>query len=699
MVARTLLVILTLVLGIAAAAANVTYSCFKDTMSYLSDLNGDVPKAYAMMMYDALGKPGSSLLTGNVDRLGSFSECLSVEDPQGNFKGEYCKLHVEQEGIKFVIGICVPDSCSSQEITSLASIGLFRYKSTPFLAPLPSFIIQNETAVTMANTVCSRGLFPANTFAIICLFLSGLLIILPIIGSVYTAVLYFRGSSPFSQCQSIIPHRKPRAPDQDKPAIKSASPPEEDYSNKKTPTCLGHVLKSFSLQENIQSVMTVTSQEYPTLNGIRVLSLLWIISGHTSQLASVFNIDNSFEWKSRVLEKPMYFYTLSGPVYLGVDSFFFLSGFLGAKTFLKMTEDSGKEVTLTMVTRYILKRLKRIQPLHLASIPLSIALISLVQWGVFWELPKHQWDNCNRVWWANVLLITNFVSVSDSCTGWAWYLSNDFQFHLTTPLLIFLYVKVKYIMFAGVALMFIASTVTTTVMSFLLKLPIRYPRGERVKYIMFAGVALMFIASTVTTTVMSFLLKLPIRYPRGESQSRMNYWVEYYTKPYCRYGPFLVGVVTGLMIAKKQYIRSKAQAVAGWLSALLIVLLVICLAFLLDDTPTSYSILAAIYQGSHRTLWAAAIAMILVLCHEGYGGPLNTMLSCGIWNVLSKVSYACYLAHPIIIIFYCGMQETLFHYQDINMFYLFIGHSMLTIAIGLALTVLLERPFQRLLCT
>ncbi|XP_040193718.1 O-acyltransferase like protein-like [Rana temporaria] len=663
MVEESLLVFMSLALIMVATPANVTFSCFKDTMSYLSDLNSDVPKAYALMMYDAVGKPGSSLLTGNVDRLGSYSECLSVEDPQENFKGEYCKLHVEQEGIKFVVGICVPDSCTSQDITLLTSIGLFRYKNAPFLAPLPSFIIPNETAVTVANTVCSRGLFPTNPFAIICLFLSGLLIILPIIGSIYTAVLHFRDSPPLAQCQSIILLRKPRAPDQDNPAIKSPSPPEEDYSNHKTPTCLGRVLKSFSIQENIQAVMTVNtpSQEYPTLNGIRVLSLLWIISGHTSQLASVFNIDNSFEWKSRVLEKPIYFYTLSGPVYLGVDSFFFLSGFLGAKTFLKMIEDSEKKVTLTMVMQYIFKRLKRIQPLHLASIPLSIALISLVQWGVFWELPKHQWDSCNRVWWANVLLITNFVSVSDSCTGWAWYLSNDFQFHLTTPLLIFLYVKAKYVMFAGVVL--------------------------------------IFIASTVITTLISFFLKLSIRYPRGESQSRMNYWVEYYTKPYCRYGPFLVGVVTGIMIAKKQYITNKAQAVVGWISALLIMLLVICLAFILDDTPTSYSILAALYQGIHRTLWAVAIAMILVLCHEGYGGLLNTILSCKIWNILSKVSYACYLAHPIIIIFYCGLQETLFHYQDINMFYLFIGHSLLTIAIGLALTILLERPFQRLLCT
>ncbi|KAG9488347.1 hypothetical protein GDO78_007906 [Eleutherodactylus coqui] len=403
--------------------------------------------------------------------------------------------------------------------------------------------------------------------------------------------------------------------------------------------------------------MTVNpqNQEYPTLNGIRVLSLLWIISGHTSQLASVFNIDNSFEWKSRVLEKPLYFYTLSGPVYLGVDSFFFLSGFLGAKSFLTVTENSGQEVTLVMVIRYIYKRLRRLQPLHLASIPISIGLISLVKWGAFWELPKHQWNSCRKVWWANTLLITNFVSVSESCTGWAWYLSNDFQFHLTTPLVIFLYIRVKRVMFAVVT-MILASCI-------------------------------------ITSTLLSYFLKLAIR------QSRMNYWVEYYTKPYCRYGPFLVGMILAIMFVNKPclHIRTRAQAILGWISALVIILMVITLAFVLDDTPSSYSIMAALYQGLHRTLWAVALGLILVLCHEGYGGPLNTMLSCGTWSFLSKISYACYLTHPIIIIVYCGLQETLFHYQDINMLYLFIGHSVLTVIVGIILTVLVERPFQRLM--
>ncbi|KAM4808363.1 O-acyltransferase like protein-like [Rhinophrynus dorsalis] len=598
-------------------------------MDYLSDLNSREAKAYAILMYDAIGKEGSGIVNGNFDRLGSYSECLSAQADTGNFRGEYCKLQVEQDGTKFIIAICVPNSCSSQEIALLAKMDVFEFNGASFLDPLPKLLTYNETSVTVTDAVCSKGLFSIDVFAVLCLCFCGLLIILAIIGSIYSGILQLRATSSFARCKNRTSSRERRTAEQDKTAIKSHSPLEENDSSEKRKSCWDHLMKSFSLQENIPALLDIQSnqREYPTLDGIRVLSLLWIISGHTSQLASAFNIDNSLEWKANVLEKPVYFYTLSGPVYLGVDSFFLL----------------------------------RIQPLHLSSICISIGLIALVNWGSFWELPKHQWDNCRRVWWANLLLITNFVSVSESCSGWAWYLSNDFQFHLTIPLLIFLYVKAKCLMIAAVTL--------------------------------------LILASIIATTLLSFFLQLSIRYPTGESHSRLNYWVEYYTKPYCRYGPFLVGIILAILISQKQapYLKNKAQALTGWFCALLTMLLVITLSFVLDDSPPSYSIMAALYQGLHRTIWAVAVSWIIISCQEGYGGFVNKMLSCRIWSALSKISYACYLMHPIIIILYCGLQETLFHYLDINMFYLFIGHCFLTFTAGLALTILVERPFHQFL--
>ncbi|XP_071989475.1 O-acyltransferase like protein-like isoform X2 [Engystomops pustulosus] len=620
--------ILTLVFAfgvIVVAPANLSEKCLQDTMDYLSDLNSKEPKTYAVLMYDSLGKQGSGIISGNVDRLGSYSECLSVQAPEKKFEGEYCKMHVEQEGVKFVIGICVPDSCSSGDITVMASMDLLRYKGESFLEPLPSFISLNETTPVVEETVCSRGLFPMDTFAIICLCLSGLFIMFPVIGSIYTAVLNFLASSSFEDCKTIILHRKARTPESQKPAEKSNLPLDEEYGSEKKYTCTEKVLKSFAIQENFPAVMAGTSknQEYPTLNGIRILSLLWVISEHTSILSGALNIDNSLEWISNVLEKPQYIYVVSGPGFLGVDAFFFLGGFLGAKSFLTLTEKSGQEVTLVMALRYIYRRFMRIQPLHLTCIPIFIGLMSLVKWGIFWEMLKFYWDSCRQWWWANILLITNFMSLQKACLGWTWYLSIDFQFHLTVPLVIFLYV----------------------------------------------------------------------------SQCRKNYWAEYYVKPYCRYGPFLVGMILAILLVGKQslYFKNRTQAALGWISALALMLTVISLAFVLDDTQSSYSVMAALYQGLYRTLWAVVLGLIFILCHEGYGGIVTTLLSFDVWGFLSKISYAGYLVHPIIIYFYAGLQEELFHYQDLNMLYLFIGHCALTFIVALLSTVLVEIPFQRLM--
>ncbi|OCU02642.1 hypothetical protein XELAEV_18008406mg [Xenopus laevis] len=589
-----LLVFLLCAFPISAFSTNVSLKCLKDTMEYLSDLNSGEPKTYAILMYDALGKEGSSIVKGNIDRLGSYSECLSAQAPSGNFQGEYCKLQVEQ--------------------------------GTPFLAPLPHFITGNQTLLTVNEAVCARGLISTDAFAVLCLCLCAVLIILPITGSIYTGILQARASSSFAHCKSVTSYKE-REPNstQDQPELRSEDSLEERDKDKKA------------------------KSKFPQIESRESLVLFYFLLS-----------DNSFEWRAKVLEKPLQFYTLSGPVYLGVDSFFFLSGFLSARSFWNQIEKIGNNITPSTMLKYLYRRLIRLQPLHLSTICISVGIISLVQWGSFWELPKHQWDNCRRLWWSNILLITNFVSISESCSGWSWYLSNDFQFHLTTPLLIFLYVKSKRLM-------------SVTVIA-------------------------LFLASFLTTTLLSFFLRLPIRYPTGENQSRLSYWVEYYTKPYCRYGPFLAGLVLALLMSQKQspYLKSKAQAVIGWLCSLLTLFLVITLSFVLDDSHDSYSIMAALYQGLHRTIWALALGWIIVSCQEGYGGVLSKMLSCQIWRFLSKISYACYLIHPTIIIFYCGLQETLFHYLDINMFYLFIGHSILTFAAGLALTILVERPFQKL---
>ncbi|XP_077202515.1 O-acyltransferase like protein-like [Paroedura picta] len=209
----------------------------------------------------------------------------------------------------------------------------------------------------------------------------------------------------------------------------------------------------------------------------------------------------------------------------------------------------------------------------------------------------------------------------------------------------------------------------------------------------------LFLATFVVTALVSSFYRLPIANPRDmRKASTVMYFMEYYSKPYCRYGPFLVGILLGLFTSQQQtpILRTKTQASLGWVCSMFSMFMVVALAYTLEASLDAYSPSTALYQAVHRTVWAAAVGWIVFACEEGFGGFINWLLSWGIWTVVAKISYACYLVHPMLILLYNGLQETLMHYSDLNMFYLFLGHCLMTFVVGSALTVLIEMPLQEL---
>ncbi|XP_027880659.1 O-acyltransferase like protein [Xiphophorus couchianus] len=263
--------------------------------------------------------------------------------------------------------------------------------------------------------------------------------------------------------------------------------------------------------------------------------------------------------------------------------------------------------------------------------------------------------DCKAYWWANLLLVSNLLPVHEICIPWTWYLSLDFQCYATTPLLVYIY-RLKRSVFAVVVVGILVST-------------------------------------TVASAAITARLHLPVFQPSTITSD--NYVLHYYVKPYTRYGPFLIGILTGIYLTRKkdQLLKERWQAALGWFCCFSLMVLLIGLAYFLKETPPYPSVTHALYQGLHRPVWALTLSWIILACEEGCGGFIKTFLSFGFWVPLSNISFACYLIHPIFIILYNGMQETPIHYTDINFMYLFLGHLVLTLAVGCVLTMLVEKPY------
>uniref|UniRef100_A0A3P8TIP1 O-acyltransferase like n=1 Tax=Amphiprion percula TaxID=161767 RepID=A0A3P8TIP1_AMPPE len=544
----------------------VSQRCMKDTNAFLWEITQDKPKEYAVL-YDSYGKMGSNVEGGNANRPGLLQQCRSANGP--SFSGQYCQVFLRQGTVQYFVGLCVPDSCREEEVQILVLYRL-RFGQTSLVPPLPSILV-NQSTQEMIMTHCLPQTIAPDASDVTC-FVCCLMVAVPLAATLFTAIIRWQRN---------------------------------------------RELQVFSLQNTSQGIFSASSSipggGYSSLNGIRVLSLLWIICGHSAQFPVINNL-NYKNWKKTVESSPLYVLTISGPVFLAVDTFLLL-GLLSARSLLGSIDRAEDKLSPSLVANYLFRRIK-IQPLHLFIMCLTIGLISLVQWGPYWFPFIDTLMDCKTYWWANLLLISNLLPVHEICIPWTWYLSLDFQCYATTPLLVYFY------------------------------------------------------------------------------RTSDNYVLYYYVKPYTRYSPFLIGILTGIHLTTKkdQLLKQKWQAALGWLCCLSVMALLVGLAFILRETPDHPSLPHALYQGLHRPLWALAVSWIILACEEGYGF-IKRLLSLSFWVPLSNISFACYLIHPVFIIVYIGLQETPIHYSDINFMYLFLGHLVLTLVVSCMLMVLVEKPY------
>lgn len=120
------------------------------------------------------------------------------------------------------------------------------------------------------------------------------------------------------------------------------------------------VMGAFSLQKSMKVFKYHPNGRLNVLNGVKALSMLWVILGHEYALGFAYVI-NLLTLGNTQLKDWKLLMIVAG--YFAVDIFFFVGGFLLAYSFLKQATKS-----LTLYPLAILNRYLRIVPAYLAAI-------------------------------------------------------------------------------------------------------------------------------------------------------------------------------------------------------------------------------------------------------------------------------------------------------------------------------------------
>jgi peptidoglycan/LPS O-acetylase OafA/YrhL len=187
---------------------------------------------------------------------------------------------------------------------------------------------------------------------------------------------------------------------------------------------------------NVLDVLQRDGGAIEALDGIRALSVAWVVGLHTlTGLVNVARTNPSFVVPHSyfVLIKAWY----TSPVMLGqagVDLFFLLSGFLICYLLERELRTTGS----LNIPRFLWRRWLRITPAYIVA----ILLYSVVTWR-----PCLKWG------WTNLLFVNNFLgpqlfqgrdspdginSEQTSCLGHSWSIAIEFQMYLLSPFVVLL---------------------------------------------------------------------------------------------------------------------------------------------------------------------------------------------------------------------------------------------------------------------
>ena len=425
------------------------------------------------------------------------------------------------------------------------------------------------------------------------------------------------------------------------------------------------VASCFSVPSNFRKLRGVPPPtETDCLNGMRVLTMVWIIVGHTMLMpAAIAGYDNEGDLVATWGYRGTFVLQSILGAEVGVDTFFFLSGFLAFRllpVLSPLARRTGSVLRTTLLA--CSKRYTRLTP--------SLVFVMLIYWKILpyygagpfvVRFQSSVFRRCDPYWWTQLLYIQNFVPFDSDevCMGWSWYLGNDMCFFLVTPAIL-----------------------------------IAYERSRRLGW---AILLALFSLSTAVTCALIYHFELGL-YIYDRHFQDYAYWA--YSKPYTRIAAYLVGLGAAFFYAENKAALSRAPASAHRLAsaaaAATMAVIVFAVAFNFD-VPNSWGMgVCLLYLGFARQAWALCCAVVTVSCAVGAMPWVNAFLSLDLWVPFARLCYGAYLVHPVVIKFVAANVTNYYHFSPADTVYRSIVNSLASFGCATVVYLAFERPIMTL---
>ncbi|XP_033763772.1 nose resistant to fluoxetine protein 6-like [Pecten maximus] len=663
--------------------AELSPDCSAGISFIVSEIVGQ--NQWALQVIDSWGKPAAGILDGNINWLGSYDQCLSIEpeyQEENTFQLNYCVSGFKYNALNVpILGMCLPKSCTENDVKIITNSVLQQISmDEPLTANYArcKSEIEHDTITIVAICVCSIFL----AFMVFATFYD-VFILSPKLESTdepsvtkieedtskTTNDLTFVSVENNESCQEADLESNSKVYHIDTKDSNPKLKNRDGHLESKTPShhsgLFVKLVLSFSVLTNGRKLLCTktTRENIGAVTGIRFMTMAWIILGHTYYTNAILSKNMSMlPYYSRIQQRLSIMPVVNGM--LSVDTFFVLSGLLVSYYFMKEMKRQKGRINWFM---FYFHRLLRITPTYMLVILMDVAFSRYYADGPSWSQTEFTSGYCKDSWWTNLLYVNNFINTDKKCFTWAWFLANDMQFYILSPLLLVPLYFSKKIGAVVVTIFLLGGTIGAAITA------AQYPSAN------------------------TLLIPIPTLDPDTDANNfrkSKDFFNEYFIKPYSHIGPYVLGIVTGYILFKtggKCRINKPLNVFMWMLSASLSGLVVFGLYEDFRGNPMSSELLI-LYYAVNKTVWGACICWVVFACATGNGGFVNTLLSWSPFISLSRLTFCAYLVHPSVILAYNLSLRQGVYASDYSVIYMFIGHLIMTLMGAFVTSLAFESP-------